>query len=51
MVKKVNKSFWIDRDVARQFKSKCAELECRNSEIVEMLMYKWLNKKDGKKQQ
>lgn len=48
MAKKVNKSFWIDKDVARKFKSKCAELDCRNSEVVEMLMYKWLNKDNGK---
>lgn len=48
MAKKVNKSFWIDKDVARKFKSKCAELECRNSEIVEILMVKWLNKNNGK---
>jgi hypothetical protein len=48
MAAKINKSFWIDRGVARRFKAACAERECGNSDIVEMLMIKWLER-DGKR--
>ena len=41
---KVNKSFWIEKNTSRKFKSRCAELDLRNSEVVEQLMIKWLNK-------
>lgn len=39
---RVNKSYWIPRELSREFKATCAMLDVRNSEIVEMLMYKWV---------
>ncbi len=49
MGKAIGKTFWINKEVALNFKIKCVESGAHQQDVIELLMIKWLNNGKGKR--